>query len=169
MATPGGGEPELEWWDKVRAIGKEAGFEFGTITLNGTNVELVDETSKRVRTAPSPLAKQYTPHQQMVLDSFASKAEIYADRSAIYRDNYKVVGRVMEALFSDGAPRLYAATDYDRWHIFELIIVKLTRYTQAWPTPHKDSVDDMGVYAAILGAIDEEERRRQAEFETEEE
>jgi len=106
---------------------------------------------------------EYSEHQRMVLDGFTDKRQIYAERAAIYKDNYKVVGRVMKALFPDGAPALIDPEDYDRWHIFELIIVKLTRYTNNWADPHKDSLDDLQVYGAILGALDAEYRERAAD------
>jgi len=152
---------DLEWWEQIREVGRKHGFDFKTISMNGNSVDVVRdldvETDRPILGKGSP---NYSPHQKRVIESFNEKRDIYAERAAIYKDNYKVVGRVMQALFPDGAPRLYDAVDYDRWHIFELVIVKLTRYTNNWDEPHKDSLDDLQVYGAILGALDEELRER---------
>lgn len=89
-------------------------------------------------------------------------SEVYYDRSAIYKDNFRSVGRVMVGMFPDGRPPLVTAADYDRWHIFELIIVKLTRYANNYDVPHEDSLVDMLPYIGILGGLDQELREREA-------
>lgn len=161
---------DIGFADAMRTLAGHFGYSATTITVNGSTIDIRDVSKLPKDPGPSEIGQaqpSYSPHQKKVLDSFLEKHDIYASRAAVYKDNYKVVGRVMQALFPDGAPRLYDATDYDRWHIFELIIVKLTRYTNNWDTPHKDSIDDMQVYGAILGALDsdmaEREERRAAE------
>jgi hypothetical protein len=114
------------------------------------------------------IGQSFSPHQEKVLGILGSAKDIYAERAAVYKDNYKVVGRVMEALFPDGAPALMAREDYDRWHIFELMIVKLTRYTNNYGRPHQDSLDDLLVYAAILGALDRELYENEAKSQADE-
>lgn len=97
----------------------------------------------------------YTPHQGRVLNILGEAQALYAERSLEYRDNYKLVGRTMEALFPNGAPALHDQMDFNRWHIFELIIVKLTRYVVGYESPTSgDHLADMNVYLAILGALD---------------
>lgn len=93
-----------------------------------------------------------------VLGILNGAASVYRDRNAVYKDNFRAVGRVMEALFPEGRPGLKVAADYDRWHIFELLVVKLTRYAQNYDNPHEDSLLDMLPYEGILGALDQELR-----------
>ena len=106
-------------------------------------------------------APGFTRFQERVIDILVEAQEVYADRSAVYKDNFRSVGRVMVAMFPDGRPPLRTAPDYDRWHIFELLIVKLTRYANNYDNPHKDSLLDMLPYIGILGALDDELRERQ--------
>ena len=105
--------------------------------------------------APTGFAKR-------VIDILSQAHDVYRDRNAEYKDNFRTVGRVMVALFPDGRPPLKTAEDYDRWHIFELLIVKLTRYANNYDQPHEDSLLDQLPYLGILGALDQELRERQA-------
>lgn len=77
-------------------------------------------------------------------------AETYRQRNAIYGDNFKMVAPVIAALFPKGVPPDLITTD--RWHLFELMIVKLTRYTVSGLT-HVDSIHDAGVYAAMCESL----------------
>jgi len=78
-------------------------------------------------------------------------AQTFEDRNAVYGDNYKNVGNVMIALFPKGI-RLETAEDFLAWHIFELIVVKMTRLANSNLT-HEDSIHDITVYAAMLEHI----------------
>jgi hypothetical protein len=98
-----------------------------------------------------------------VLAILDESAALYRDRNAVYKDNFRMVGKVLEALFPEGRPGLRTASDYDRWHIFELLIVKLTRYASNFDNPHEDSLLDQLPYIGILGALDQELRERRAE------
>jgi len=104
-----------------------------------------------------------TEFQGRVLGILEQSSDVYRDRSAVYKDNFRSVGRVMVALFPDGRPPLVTAADDDRWHIFELIIVKLTRYANNYDVPHEDSLLDMLPYLGILGGLDQELRERAAD------
>jgi hypothetical protein len=87
-------------------------------------------------------------------------AETFRARNAVYGDNYLKVGKVMAALFPDGVT-LRTVDDHNRFHIFMLAVVKLTRYVHNWDaTGHADSCHDLTVYAAMLESIDEEIRNR---------
>lgn len=90
----------------------------------------------------------------------------YAERNAIYKDNFRQVGGVMTALFPDGRPGLKTPEGFNRWHIFELLIVKLTRYANGYDEPHADSLVDMIPYIGILGGLDEEMRELQETVES---
>jgi NADH dehydrogenase/NADH:ubiquinone oxidoreductase subunit G len=85
----------------------------------------------------------------------AEMSKTFKERNAVYKDNYKKVGQVMSVLFPDGV-QLNTAADFDKWHLFELMIVKLTRFVNA-DLNHKDSIHDIAVYSAMIEAILENE------------
>lgn len=94
--------------------------------------------------------------QERVEDRLKQAKELYRDRNAVYKDNFRIVGKVMQALFRR-QPTLASEQDFNRWHIFELFIVKLTRYATNWHKGgHEDSIQDMIVYLSILGELDKE-------------
>lgn len=82
-------------------------------------------------------------------------ATTYEERNKVYGDNYMRVGNVMAAIFPDGV-MLKTPDDHNRFHIFMLGIVKLTRYAVNWDGGgHQDSIHDNTVYSAMLEEIDE--------------
>lgn len=103
------------------------------------------------------------PHEILV-----EAAETFKTRNAVYKDNYKHIGPVMAGYFPEGI-RLLTPTDYIRFHLFMLIHVKLTRYTNNWANGHQDSLRDISVYAAMLESVDAEELGELKEFYTDEE
>jgi hypothetical protein len=85
-----------------------------------------------------------------------SAADTYRERNAVYKDNFRAVGRVMEALFPNGQT-IHSREEFDRWHLFELVIVKLTRYVSNFNDGgHEDSIIDMIPYLAMINALDKE-------------
>jgi hypothetical protein len=107
---------------------------------------------------PSPSA-----FSERVVEILGDSQDTYVQRNAVYKDNFLVVGQLMKILFPEGV-KLETEHDFNRWHIFELIIVKLTRYTQNYATGgHEDSITDMIPYLAILQGIDDAEREKQDE------
>lgn len=85
----------------------------------------------------------------------AAAAETFAARKAVYGENYKRVGAAMAALFPEGV-KLETEEDHNRFHIFALIVVKLSRYCVNWDKGgHQDSIHDAAVYCAMLEDIDE--------------
>src|SRR6185503_14171598 len=83
-------------------------------------------------------------------------AKLYKERNAIYKDNFRTVGAAMAALFPEGVV-LKDADDWNRMHIFILNMVKMSRYAMQWyEGGHDDSTQDMTVYPAILGQLDDE-------------
>lgn len=83
-----------------------------------------------------------------ILDAAAAT---YRKRNKIYGDNYKNVGPVMAALFPKGV-QLKSADDYTKFHLFELIVVKLTRFANS-NLGHVDSIHDACVYAAMVESV----------------
>ena len=78
-------------------------------------------------------------------------AETFRERNKVYGDNYKTVGEVMVALFPKGV-NLKTVDDYNIWHLFELMIVKITRFANS-DIKHKDSIHDAAVYAAMVESL----------------
>ena len=81
-------------------------------------------------------------------------ADTFRARNAIYSDNYKNVGAVLIAMFPNGV-QLKTQEDFTRWHLFELLIVKLTRFANSGLT-HKDSIHDGTVYGAMVESLIQE-------------
>lgn len=84
-------------------------------------------------------------------DVLQEMADTFRERNKVYGDNYKSVGNVMAALFPGGIA-LVMPDDFNRWHLFELIVVKLTRFANSGLT-HIDSIHDAAVYAAMVESL----------------
>jgi hypothetical protein len=87
----------------------------------------------------------------------AQMAATFKERNQIYGDNWRVVGKVMEVLHGEGsaAPAgdlVGTAEQFDVWHLWELLIVKLSRFANSGLT-HADSIHDLAVYAAMIESI----------------
>lgn len=169
---------KLSLGDSIRVAAKARGYQPSTVTVSGDTHGPIDirdvEAAERVReerlrrsSQAASAAEQGTPFGRKAMRLMDQASATYRERNAVYKDNFLVVGRVMEALFPNGAPRLHDAADFNRWHIFELMIVKITRYVANWDKPDEDSLVDLIPYAAILGAQDEdirEEAEQQADL-----
>jgi len=83
-------------------------------------------------------------------DVLADMARTYRERNAVYGDNFRMVGPMMRALFPDGVPA--ATLHSDQFHLFELVLVKLSRFAISG-LRHKDSIHDSAVYCAMIEAI----------------
>ena len=82
-------------------------------------------------------------------------AATFRERNNAYGENYRTVAPVMKLLFrGKGLDPAMVLTD--QWHLFELLIVKLTRFANSELT-HKDSIHDAAVYAAMIEACLENE------------
>lgn len=99
-----------------------------------------------------------------VASELKAKADLFAQRAAVYGDNYKFFGQAMMGLFPRG---LHCTTEeeFARLGIFIMLASKLSRYAQNFNRGgHEDSLDDTSVYAMMLKEIDtmfEEKRAMQ--------
>lgn len=84
-------------------------------------------------------------------DILAEMADTYRERNKVYGDNYKRVGEVMMALFPEGVT-INTKEQFNVWHLFELMVVKLTRFANSGLT-HEDSIHDLAVYAAMVESL----------------
>ncbi len=86
-------------------------------------------------------------------DFLANGAETFRERNAVYGDNYLNVGRAMTGFFPKGL-ELKTEDDFNRFHLFMLAVVKMTRYTNNWSVGHADSIHDAMVYCAMVESVD---------------
>lgn len=83
-------------------------------------------------------------------DVLADMGETYRERNKVYGDNFKMVAKLVEILWPNGVPPELVITD--QWHLFELKLVKLSRFAISNLT-HQDSIHDDAVYSAMIEAI----------------
>lgn len=77
-------------------------------------------------------------------------AETYEQRNALYKDNYKRIGFLMQHLYPNGLPPMDAA-GWNRFFCWFQSFGKLIRYAQMLEEGgHVDSAHDAAVYAAML-------------------
>ena len=91
-------------------------------------------------------------------DILAEMADTYRERNKVYGDNYKRVGDVMMALFPNGVT-IATKEQFNVWHLFELMIVKLTRFANSG-LAHEDSIHDLAVYAAMVESLIRKEEQK---------
>lgn len=94
-----------------------------------------------------------------VIKIIEEAAKTFKERQAVYGDNYELAAKAIEAFFPNGIP-LKTVQDHERFHIFMLIIIKLSRYANSWNKPHQDSIHDAGIYSFMLEAIDQKQQTK---------
>lgn len=83
-------------------------------------------------------------------DVLQKMADTFRERNAVYGSNFEMVGPIMRILFPAGIPVELLGSD--QFHLFELVIVKLSRLAIAQLT-HIDSAHDAAVYCAMIESI----------------
>lgn len=83
-------------------------------------------------------------------------AATFDERNAQYRDNSRMVPKLVQVLFPNGVPPNLPAQE--EWHLFELILVKLTRFATSGLT-HIDSIHDAAPYCAMIETILQEKKQ----------
>jgi len=81
----------------------------------------------------------------------AAMADTYRERSKQYGNNWRKIGAVMVALYPTGLT-LETEDDFNKFHLFLLSMVKLTRLSESGLS-HKDSAHDNAVYSAMLESL----------------
>lgn len=99
------------------------------------------------------------PQQITAARLLRTMAKTFEDRNAQYGDNWRMVPQLVKVLFPKGVPQ-WLLTD-PRWHLFELKLVKLTRFAIS-ELRHVDSIHDDGVYSAMIESIIHEEQENEA-------
>lgn len=83
-------------------------------------------------------------------DILQEMSDTFRERNAVYGDNYKMVGKLMAVLFPNGVSKEILHSD--QFHLFELKLVKLSRFAISG-LQHQDSIHDDGVYSAMIESI----------------
>lgn len=108
-----------------------------------------------------PFAPVTEPGAPTASDILRAMATTFEERNKVYGSNYKMVAPIMAVLFPDGPSK--EVVFKDSFHLFELIIVKLSRFA-IQGLDHLDSIHDAGVYCAMIEMIlkgEEHERAQQ--------
>lgn len=143
--------------DILTAMREEA-FNYNSMAQNKIaftfNLCKAGEVVQQVAIDPSATEKEETKGVEVEQTTPATAADIldamaatFRERNAVYGDNAVMVGQVMQVLFPNGVT-LKTPEDYHMWHLFELKIVKLTRFAISG-LKHEDSIHDDGVYSAM--------------------
>lgn len=101
----------------------------------------------RVLTVPERLEK--------ARQTFIERDRVYSAGVERGDGNYKHFGKVMMGLFPHGVS-LNDADEFARFALFCLVMVKQSRYAMQFKSGgHPDSLEDMAVYALMLGEVDD--------------
>ena len=91
-----------------------------------------------------------------VPEALAELGKLYAERNAMYGDDYKYHGELMAIWFHKGVI-LHTAKDFNRYALFKHIVTKVSRYAANFAAGgHEDSLNDIAVYAQMLQEVDHE-------------
>ncbi len=89
-------------------------------------------------------------------DMLRESGDVFDQRNALYGDNYKRFGPIVDALFPVGVA-LGGPSDFRRFGVLVQIISKLSRYCANFATGgHDDSLLDLATYSAMLRELDQE-------------
>lgn len=115
------------------------------------SITMTEEERSDLHNAYAPSKSAPTPRKEVsAADVLGKMADTFRERNAVYGDNYKMVAKLMAVLFPSGVPSELVVQDH--FHLFELMLVKLSRYAISGLT-HTDSVHDLAVYAAMCEAF----------------
>ncbi len=81
-------------------------------------------------------------------------AVVFEQRNAVYKDNYKLAGAALDALFPEGMPK-----DQETMHLISLLVVKISRYINSGQSS-EDSMVDAGAYCAMLADITKQRKQQ---------
>lgn len=106
--------------------------------------------------ADSP-SKPSVPLKPMpyVASELVDKAKLFAQRAAVYGNNFVRFGPIMAQLMATQKLDPTSEKDMARFGIFVQVVSKVTRYAENFNRGgHDDSLDDIAVYAMMLKALD---------------
>lgn len=96
-----------------------------------------------------------------VAQELKDKAALYEQRNAIYGDNYKRWGNMVQAIMLEVT--LKTPDDFNRFGVLVQLFSKMSRYAIQFENGgHADSLDDLSVYAMMLKELDKDAAERAA-------
>lgn len=101
--------------------------------------------------------RKHSKPELRAAETLEAMAQTFRARNKVYGSNYKMVGKMMRVLFPNGVPKELVFEDH--FHLFELLLVKISRYAISSLT-HKDSIHDAAVYAAMCEAINDQKKEK---------
>jgi hypothetical protein len=113
---------------------------------SGVNASVLRIHDVDAYSPPAPASA--SPQKADTAAILAQMAATFRERNAVYKENAKMAGEVLAALYPNGVT-LKTAADHEWWHVWCLLFVKLTRFVVSEHT-HVDSIHDLAVYAAII-------------------
>lgn len=106
----------------------------------------------RERSMSAEVEKKQLP---FVAKELQRKADLFAERYAVYGDNYHRFGPIITLLFATQNLDVTSPTDMSRYGLVVQVVSKLTRYCEQFTNGgHPDSLDDISVYSMMLKEID---------------
>ena len=92
-------------------------------------------------------------------DILRGMAETYEEKAKEYGERqYLHIGKMLEVMYPNGLT-LKGADEFNRLHLFILMMVKISRYSQNFKRGgHQDSTHDLAVYTSMLEAFEDEKR-----------
>jgi hypothetical protein len=94
-----------------------------------------------------------SPELAEIAGIFDQMSATLRSRSADYGYNASKVADMLAVMFPNGVT-LKTAADFEMWHLFELNIVKLTRFVNSG-LKHKDSIHDGSIYGGFVERLTE--------------
>jgi hypothetical protein len=89
-------------------------------------------------------------------DMLRESGDVFDQRNALYGDNYKRFGPIIDAIFPAGV-HLSGPDDFRRFGVLVQVISKLSRYCNNFAVGgHDDSLLDLCTYSAMLRELDQE-------------
>jgi hypothetical protein len=96
-------------------------------------------------------------HRNNVHERLAKLGEVFKERNGAYGDTFRTFGLIMQGLFPQGLT-VKTVEDWNRLALLMHSLDKHARYATNFSRGgHRDSLDDISVYAQILQMIDGEQ------------
>ena len=102
-------------------------------------------------------APEFLKKNDTVASILKSAADLFEERNAEYKDNYKTVGTIYQVFFPDGLT-LRTKKDFERFALFMQMTNKMLRYSVNFHTqPNPDHLRDLIACAAMLAELDQDD------------
>jgi len=90
------------------------------------------------------------PQDPRAPEFLEAAADLFKSRNASYGSSYQSTGAALLHMFGGRIPPIVTEEAAQRLYLLIMCLIKLKRYAQNLGDGHKDSADDLMVYAAML-------------------